>query len=282
MHLNMATWPLLGFQSREMGFLWSPPWPSSQIFWQSQRYNHHFYLTSLICLFSPCSRHLAGVQVGVSLQFTHAVFLRPHAQVWRLVNAAWGPLKMLLMMRLVCWSLFTVYVSLLPAQACCSTQIRAADGGSVVEQLGGSSLAASPAWLCVMRVLGWEIVFLGEAEKQWRSPALWFPWFGQWDCSSNKLLMALAESRDLIERFELGLNFDESDPAVYTVHWGGKRALGKQSSPSRADFCDNRQSWLRQQWQKVKLKKTCRLISWNFVLPGVRLHNLPWKRGTKT
>ena len=43
---------------------------------------------------------------------------------------------MLLMMRLVCWSLFTAYVSLLPAQACCSTQIRAADGGSVVEQLG--------------------------------------------------------------------------------------------------------------------------------------------------
>lgn len=55
---------------------------------------------------------------------------------------------MLLMMRLVCWSLFTAYVSLLPAQACCSTQIRAADGGSVVEQLGGSSLAASPARLC--------------------------------------------------------------------------------------------------------------------------------------
>lgn len=45
--------------------------------------------------------------------------------------------------------------------------------------------------------------------------------------------MALkAESRDLIEHFELGLNFDESVPAVYTVHRGGKRALDKRSSPS--------------------------------------------------
>lgn len=52
--------------------------------------------------------------------------------------------------------------------------------------------------------------------------------------------MALAESRDVIEHFELGLNFDESVPAVYTVHRGGKGALGKQSSPSRANLCGDK------------------------------------------
>lgn len=57
-------------------------------------------------------------------------------------------------------------ISLLPAQVCCSTQIRAVDGRTAGWKLTGCQ--PSPA-LC-NEGAGVGDCFLGEAEKQWKKP----------------------------------------------------------------------------------------------------------------